>query len=57
MEVFVVIITSMNDGARWHKLYARGDPFKADDDGSVQLPPLKAVWRSSRSNHIVIRHP
>lgn len=52
-----VIITGMNDGARWHKLYARGDPFQADDDGSAQHPPPKAVlWRSSRSSHIAIRH-
>jgi hypothetical protein len=48
----------MNDGARWHKLYARGDPFQADDDGSAQhLPPKAALWCSSRSSHIDIRHP
>jgi hypothetical protein len=58
IAVFTVIITGMNDGARWHKLYARGDPFQADDDGSVQHPPPKAVlWRSSRSSRIAIRHP
>jgi hypothetical protein len=48
----------MNDGARWHKLYARGDPFQANDNGSAQYPPPKAVlWRSSRSSRIAIRHP
>jgi len=43
--VFVVIITGMNDGARWHKVYARGDPFQADDDGygSAHHSPPKAV--------------
>jgi hypothetical protein len=43
IAVFAVIITGMNDGARWLKLYARGDPFQADDDGSAQHPPPKAV--------------
>ena len=58
IAVFAVIITGMNDGARWHKLYARGDPFQADDDGPAQHSPPEAVlWRSSMSSHIVIRHP
>lgn len=46
----------MDDGARWHKVYARGDPFNADDDGSAQHFRL---WpsSSSKSSIITIRHP
>ena len=55
IAAFAVIITGMNNGARWYMLYARGDPFRADEDGSVQHPPPKAVlWRSSKSGHIAI---